>query len=107
MESRNSSSRKATAGWASEILDVTPARNSSINHRNPNRLPPGICCITSGMVTKLKLNAPPSTTCRVPAGPKKAKAAGMIMLPPKITSVISLAEAAVNPDSATSSFFVK
>ena len=38
----NSSSRKATAGCASDTLDVIPARKSNINHKNANNAPIGI-----------------------------------------------------------------
>ncbi len=60
---------------------------------------------TTGRVLKPRPKVPVCTAAMVPVAPRKTKAAGMVIMPPKPTSKSSLVAEAVMPESTTSSFF--
>ena len=93
--------------WKMQVFFYLLAKKRSRNHINPKNLPNNICPNIIGIVTKLKLNAPLFATSCIPIGPKNIKAAGIMMLPPKITSANSLVLTADRPERTTSSFFFR
>ncbi len=102
-DTESSSPRNATVGSMSEMLEVSPARKRRRNQRNEKRVPHPIRAKIRGIVTKLMLKLPLCAASRAPALPKKAKASGMTMEPPRITSANSLSEEAVSPERTMSS----
>ena len=93
----NSSSRKAMAGWVRATEEVIPAMKRRKNQRAPKRWPRGIFWKITGKAWKPKSKAPLWAMALVPSMPKKATAAGMAMVPPRMTSANSLVEAVVIP----------
>ena len=103
----NSSSRNAMLGWAKDIDEVIPAKNSSKNQMHPKNAPKLIFWNINGIVTNPRLNAPLFAIFAISCGPKKINAAGIIIEDPNITSANSLALAEVMPDRTTSSVFLR
>ena len=99
----SSSLRNATVGSRSDTLEVIPARKRSKNQRTANTVPHAIFEKMRGIVTKPMLKLPLCATSRAPAPPKKAKASGITIVPPRMTSANSLSEEAVRPERTMSS----
>ena len=91
--------KNAMAGCNMESELVMAARNNRKNQRKPKKLPTGIAWNTCGRVSKPRAKV----ESLIPAGPRKIKAAGMVISPPSATSAKIFPEAEVVPDNTTSS----
>src|SRR3989304_2700257 len=72
--------------------EVMPAMKSRKNHMPPKIWPSGIFWKMTGRAWKPRLKAPPWAMIWVSARPKKTTAAGMAIVPPRMTSANSLVD---------------
>jgi len=80
----NPSSSRAMAGWSIESELVTAARKRREKKRKPTSWPRGIEAKTMGRVMKPRLKTD-FVASAVPAGPRKMKAAGTMIIPAKMS----------------------
>ena len=90
------------AGCNMERELVIAARKSMKNHKNPTSRPNGMYSNTTGSVLNPRENVEFNEPA-MPTAPRNTNAAGMVISPPRHTSKNSLVEAAVKPESTTSS----
>ena len=79
------SSKNAITGWSIDKLLVIAAKNSMKNHKKPKTCPPGISANTFGNALNPNEKELEVKVAKVVA-PKKIKAAGIVMVPPRQTS---------------------
>ena len=91
------------AGWSIDSELVIAARKSMKNQIAAITLPSGISAKTTGNVWKPSPKVPDCAAAIAPVAPRKTKAAGIVIIPPKPTSKSSLVDEAVRPERTTSS----